>query len=123
LPQLADCQKTTILSSVPLMRFVGDWTFMERYGRRRLDPHWFGFGPSGEANRHQFRHWLQTSPADAVVFVERLPEAKQFDFSLPDYLVHEQLLEELHEQTVMRPVEKYEFPRWGCRVSIWRKAK
>ena len=47
LPSLANSRRVTILSSVPLIRFLADWTFMERFGRHRLETHWFGFGPAG----------------------------------------------------------------------------
>jgi hypothetical protein len=119
LPALADSQRVTILSSVPLIRFLADWTFIERFGRRRLEPHWFGFGPPGAANRNNFAKWLETTRCDTLVFIDRLPGG-HFDFSVPDYQVQEQLGEVLERQQLFRVVEAHELPRCGCRVRIWR---
>jgi hypothetical protein len=122
LPYLAQSQRVSILSSVPLIRFTADWTFLERYRERsRLENHWFGFGPPGEANRRNFAQWLETTCCDTLVFIDRRPEALQFDFTLPDYQTQEQLRDVLQTQSIFAPAERWEFPQCGCNVTIWRK--
>lgn len=123
LPSLAQSHRVTIFSSVPLIRFLADSTFMERYGCQRLETHWFGFGPLGEANRTNFANWLQTTKCDTVVYIDRLPGSKsRWDFTLPDYLVQQELGDALRTQSLFAESNSWDFPQCGCRVSVWRKS-
>jgi hypothetical protein len=104
------------------MRFLADDTFIERYGRHRLETHWFGFGVMGEANRSNFAHWLQTTDCDTVVYIERLPGPHpDYDFTTQDYLQQEELGDMLPTQEIFSESDRWELPQCGCRVSIWRK--
>ena len=123
LDSVSDARQVALFSSVPCYRYLGDWTFMERYPQRgRLETHWFGFGARGAENQENFQAWLAATKCDAVVFVDRLPEADGFDFSCDDYRLHEELRDVLQQQSVFHPTEEYVFPQCGCTVTIWRKS-
>lgn len=122
LPELAGARRLTILSSVPVIRYLPDWTYIEHFRRRSpLEDHWFAFGAAGPENRGNFRHWLATTRCDTILFIERLPEATGFYMGIDDYKLHEELLDELRAQSLFQPAEQRTFPHCGCRVILWRR--
>jgi hypothetical protein len=123
LPALADSQRSTILATLP-MRYVAEWTFLERYGKLdRLETHWLGFGSGATDNRDGFRRWLETTACDTIVFVDNLPASIPMRRIGVQAKLHAELRDALEGQTAFRGVERREFPglEWGCVVSIWRR--
>lgn len=123
LPALANSQRSTILATLP-MRYLGEWTFLEQYGRLdRLETHWLGFGSSAADNRDGFRRWLDTTTCDTIVFVDNLPSSVPMQRTGVQASLHAELRGTLESQTIFRNVERREFPtlEWGCVVSIWRR--
>jgi hypothetical protein len=110
-----------LFSSVPF-RFLGEWTWAERYGGRgRLDCHWFGFGKPGEENRRGFERWLQTTPCETLVFVDRLPKDGPHGSPEPECVFHDELSGVLGSQATFHRVSRRDFPHHRLSVSIWRR--
>ena len=71
LPELDHAKQADILADAPI-RFLAEWTFLERYGRLdRLENNWLGFADRGEDEREAFRRWLRTTRTDVLVVIER----------------------------------------------------
>jgi hypothetical protein len=122
LDSLEDTERASILSTVPF-RFLSEWTWTERHGEHdHLECHWFGFGKPGAENREGFQSWLRTTPCTALVFIDGLtPGDNGPDSREPECVLHRELRGLLLTQTSFYPDERYDFPRHGVSVTIWRR--
>jgi disulfide bond formation protein DsbB len=119
LPAVDSSRRAALLAAVPF-RPLAEWTLLQRHGTvDRLERHWYGFGPAGEANRAGFLRWLRTTPCDTLVFLDRLPGGSWED--VPDVALHAELRDLVLAQREFRLVQERAFPRHGCRVMVWRR--
>jgi hypothetical protein len=119
LPRLAGVRHVAVLSTMP-MKHLARWTFLEQGGSRdRLELEVKGFGDSPEENRRAFAAWLRTTHCDRLVFVD-VPPGSYF-YEQTGSAGYEQLRELLAQQRVFHEVEGRDFPRYGCRVSVWER--
>lgn len=120
LPQVADARHVTILSNRPI-KFLTAWTFLQIAGRHgRLDTELPGFGSTPERNRPSFDRWLQTTPCDALVFLD-LPPGSFFHDDVP-YAHYDQVPDWLAGQKVFYQAQTWEFPQYGkTRVLLWKR--
>jgi hypothetical protein len=118
LPALAHANRPVVLSNAPIKQLTW-WTYLERYGRRaplEIDLRRF---PTGLRFDEAFGQWLRKTPSDLVVFIEAPPGTLLFqEPARPGY---EQIPALLAGQTTFRLVDRQEFPRCGCTVTLWRR--
>jgi hypothetical protein len=121
LPSLDRSQRATILASFSF-HYLAEWTFVERYGSLdRLENHWLGFGPAGDANREAFRAWLRTTDCDTIVFLESTPGHETIETFTTEYVFLRPLRQELATQTIFRLESRREMPQHGCVITVWRR--
>jgi hypothetical protein len=121
LPELEHSRHTAIVAAVPV-KPLAQWTFLERKGDlRMLENNWYGYGPPGDSNRQGFTHWLETTPCDTLVFVDRLPGPGVGWEEVPEVELHAELRDLVLSQQTFRLVKKHEFPQHGCAVFVWKR--
>lgn len=113
LPALADSQRAAVFSNVP-MKFLAQWTYLQRYGRaRRLETE----TPDGVP---AFQNWLGTTPCDTVVYVD-FPPGTAFSANAPGAEGLARFGPLLERQTTFTLVERITFPDNGSVVTVWRR--
>lgn len=121
LPELDHAKQADVLADAPI-RFLAEWTFLERYGRLdRLENNWLGFADRGKDERKAFERWLGTTRTDVLVVIERTPGTdggwEDGDERVRFAQIHDLLL----EQRTFRKEKSRDFPDLFCTVSVWRR--
>jgi hypothetical protein len=117
LPAVKESRRTAIFAAVPV-KPLAQWTFLEeRGGLDRLEDHWYGFGPAGAANRQGFYNWLQSTSADTLVYVDRLPGGGWEE--VPEVALHAELRDLILGQNMFRLVRRCDLPQLGCSVLVF----
>lgn len=120
---LEQARRATVLAALPV-KPMAQWTILERDGRLdRLEENWYGFAGNGCDNRDGFRHWLDTTECDTLVFFDHLyPGPSPWDV-FPDCHAHAQLRDLLRGQNEFRLVKDQTFLPHGCRVQVWKRVR
>jgi hypothetical protein len=117
----ADAEQFTILTTVPF-RFFAQWFLLEHPdAARKFEPHWWGYGQTGQTNRDGFRRWLDSTNCDTLVIVDGTPP----DTSGANVEVqrHLALREQVLAQKTFHLVKEREFPGQGCRLLVYRRTE
>ncbi len=118
LPDVKASRQTAIFAAVPV-KPLAQWTFLQQKGAlESLENNWYGFGAAGEENRQGFLHWLQTTPCDTLVYVDRLGTAGDWE-EVPECALHAELRDLLLSQKTFRLVKRHDLPQLGCSVLVF----
>jgi hypothetical protein len=118
LPEVKASKQAAIFAAVPV-KPLAQWTFLQEKGALdHLDENWFGFGAAGAENRRGFQGWLETTTADTVVFVDRVPGSGFWE-DVPECALHAELRDLLLGQRRFRLVKRRDLPEQGCRVYVF----
>ncbi len=121
LPRLQAARKTAFLMTLPC-RSLLESAYLERYGRRDG----FEAGIDNQVDSvdeivARFQGWLQSTHADTVVLVD-IPPTSQLHVEVGwDYEIYGKLPELMAGQSVFRLDRTWNFDRYGCTVTLWRR--
>jgi hypothetical protein len=122
LPLLADSRRTAVFSNMP-MKFLAQWTFMQRYpAAQRLETDVKGFDSQAPDNRRCFSEWLAATNCDTVVYID-VPPGTKFHAVVPGCDGLGQYGELLASQTVFTRVHGQVVSETGCVVTVWKRAR
>jgi hypothetical protein len=120
LPEIAASKRTAILSTMP-MKFLSEWTCLERHQRRvTIETDVRDLERTPGAERQAFERWLATTSADTIVFID-IPRGSPFFEEVPICAAYEPLRDWLAEQTTFPEVRRWRFPQVGCTVTLWSR--
>jgi hypothetical protein len=120
LPEIEHSQRTAILSTMP-MKFLSEWTCLERYQRRvAVETDVKDLEQSLGAERQAFDRWLATTSADSIVFIDIARTSPLFE-EVPVCATYEPLREWLASQTRFPAVRRWRFPQIDCTVTLWSR--
>ncbi|GIW81822.1 MAG: hypothetical protein KatS3mg105_3629 [Gemmatales bacterium] len=121
LPLVEESKRVAILATVEMKHFIR-WSALERFGRRDRLEEIRRYGMTEEENRRAFSSWLATTRCDTIVFIDVLP-GSYFDEPAIENESLARLRDFLLEQKVFKRTAAKNFPKYGCTVSIWRRAE
>jgi hypothetical protein len=121
LPDLDHAHQAAVVSETP-MRFLGEWTYLQRRGRLDgLEDVWFGFAGDGLDERGGFERWLQTTKTDTLVVVELSPRPTDSGEGVMERGHYAAVRDLLLGQQVFHKVKSRLFPQQACTVSVWKR--
>jgi hypothetical protein len=123
LPELTGARHVAVLSNMPL-KHLARWTLMQQAGRNLEIETELKARPtqSPKEGQQRIEAWLQATRSEAIVLVDISPGGHFWEktpLPCPDY---DPLVKVLAGRADFPLVRRWDFPQYGCTITMWRRA-